>query len=103
MKVLKLEEFKALAVQRFGELTHKWKFVCPHCKTAQSAEDLVSAGVKKEEVEKYVGFSCIGRFDETKGCNWTLGGLFQLHELEIETEDGKRHKHFDLADANEQE
>lgn len=99
MKILKLEEFKKLAAERFGSETHKWKFVCPRCKTAQSAEDLVAAGVSKDDVEKYVGFSCIGRFDETKGCNWTLGGLFQLHDLEIETEDGKLHKHFDLAEA----
>lgn len=100
MKKLKLEEFWNLASQRFGPDPRVWKFVCPRCKTAQSAEDLVNAGVSKDDVEKYIGFSCIGRFDEAKGCNWTLGGLFQLHELEIETGDGEFHKSFDLAEAS---
>ena len=99
MKVLKLEEFKRLATERFGSEAHKWKFVCPRCKTAQSAEDFVDAGVGIGHVGDYIGFSCIGIFEKEKGCDWTLGGLLQLHDLEIETEDGKLHKHFDLAEA----
>lgn len=99
IKTIKLEAFKKLATERFGEDTKKWKFVCPNCQAAQSAEDLVAAGVDKTEVQKYVGFSCIGRFTEDQGCNWTLGGLFQIHEIEIETEDGQLHRHFDLAEV----
>ena len=34
---------------------------------------------------------------ENQGCDWTLGGLLQIHEIEIETDDGERHVHFDLA------
>lgn len=66
------------------------RFVCPHCKTPQSAKDLIEVGAGKDfdEVEKYLGFSCIGRFTNDRGCDWTLGGLFQLHELEIILEDG---------------
>ncbi len=71
-------------------------FQCPICGTLQSANDLIEAGAGKDldEVEGYVGFSCIGRFDKTRGCDWTLGGLFGLHNLEVITPDGKHHPRF---------
>lgn len=79
--------------------------ICPRCRTVQSARDLIDAGAGKdfEAVEKYLGFSCLGRFTgapsprrEPDGnpCNWTLGGLFALHELEVITDDGERHPRF---------
>lgn len=66
-------------------------FQCPHCKTLQSTQDLINAGAGKtpEDIDHYIGFSCIGRFDKSKGCDWTLGGLFQIHELEIIFPDGE--------------
>lgn len=74
-------------------------FVCPACKTVQSARDLIKAGAGQtfEDVNAFLGFSCFGRFTSAgsarkepdgKPCNWTLGGLFQIHELEVETEEG---------------
>ena len=77
-------------------------------KTVQSAADLIAAkaGASMGEVEKYLGFSCVGRFTGAKSprkkpdgspCNWTLGGLFSLHELEVVTEDGEHHPSFELA------
>jgi hypothetical protein len=35
------------------------------------------------------------------GCNWTLGGLFQMHALEVVTEDGERHPRFEVATPEE--
>lgn len=99
MKTMTLEELKKVAKERFGEDGNKWAFVCPVCKTRQTAEDLLAAGVSKEDVSGKIGFSCIGRFTRDKGCDWTLGGLLHLHELEIETPDGKKHMHFDLAEV----
>ena len=32
-----------------------------------------------------------------KPCNWTLGGLFALHKLEVVTPDGEKHPRFELA------
>lgn len=101
MKVISLEAFKAEATKRFGEDAKKWQFKCVKCGTTQSAEDLVAAGVPKEKVDRFIGFSCIGRWDKNKGCDWTLGGLFTIHEIEIETPDGKRHPHFELAPEGE--
>ena len=82
--------------------------MCPMCGTVQSDADLIAAGAGADfdEVEKYLGFSCVGRFTgagsprekpDGKPCNWTLGGLFALHRLEVVTPDGKRHPRFELA------
>ncbi|MBX4388894.1 hypothetical protein K4H03_22740, partial [Mycobacterium tuberculosis] len=65
-------------------------FICPICRFEQSPRDFIEAGVGStfEDVERFVAFSCIGRWTGANGpretpdgkpCNWTLGGLFQLH------------------------
>lgn len=86
---------------------------CPICCTAESGADLVAAGAGGDfdAAQHYLGFSCIGRFTGAggqvkatppgKSCNWTLGGLFQMHELEVITEDGERHPLFEPASPTE--
>ncbi len=71
-------------------------FQCPACKTLQSGNDLIKvSGLSRDEVRKYIGFSCIGRLNnKASGCDWTLGGLLQIHELEVVTEDGQTHPVF---------
>lgn len=105
MKTLTVEEFRA-ELKKQNVPNTEIKFVCPMCGTVQSANDLIAAGAGKtfEDVEKYIGFSCVGRFTgagsprkkpDGKPCNWTLGGLFQFHKLEVITPDGKHHPHFE--------
>jgi len=85
---------------------------CPMCGTVQSATSLIKAEAGSDfyEVEKYLGFSCVGRFTgagyprekpDGEPCNWTLGGMFTLHTLEVETVDGKRHPRFEVATPEE--
>lgn len=105
------DELVAEMQKRFGADAKQWTFVCPMCKTRQSANDFYAAGFKPGtgEVNKYLGFSCIGRFTNAgehktgtppgKGCNWTLGGLFQIHELEIILPDGKRSACMEIAEV----
>lgn len=111
MKTMTLEEFQqALLAQGVPSHEH-FAFKCPQCHTIQSATDLILAGAGDtfEQVEKYLGFSCVGRWKgETftlgrfgLGCDWTLGGLFQLHELEVITPDDKSHPRFELATPEE--
>lgn len=107
MITMSLAEFQA-AVRAQGVERIDAAFTCPRCATVQSARSLIAAGagVDFDSVKRYLGFSCIGRFTgagsaRTKPdgapCNWTLGGLFQLHELEVVTDDGKAHPHFEVA------
>jgi hypothetical protein len=111
-EVISHEEFLArLEAQGMeGEAQH-FAFICPACHTVQSATSLFRAGVPKEEVPKYIGFSCVGRWtkagpatgrkrEKYQGCDWTLGGLLQIHELEVE-KDGEKHQHFQPASKAE--
>lgn len=88
-------------------------FKCCRCGTIQSMASLIAAGAAKDEAgaERFIGFSCIGRFtgrgghDDAsppgQGCNWTCGGLFQFHELEVITPDGRAHPRFELTTPQE--
>ena len=107
MKTLTLQEFQA-TLKAQGLASIDMAVVCPMCKTVQSARSLINAGAGADfgAVEQYLGFSCVGRFTgapsprkqpDGEPCNWTLGGLFQLHDLEVITPDGKHHPHFEPA------
>jgi hypothetical protein len=93
--------------------------VCPICGTVQSLASLIKAGVAADKAENYIGFSCEGRFTDAgpwpsskdmtakakkrravRGCNWTLGGLFKVHNLEI-MQDGVTHPMFEVASADD--
>lgn len=107
MKSVTLEQFRE-ELKAQGVDTVDCAFICPRCRTVQSARDLIDAGAGNtlDEVEKYVGFSCVGRWTEAgsprrkpdgQPCNWTLGGLFSVHKLEVITPDGEAHPHFEVA------
>ena len=82
--------------------------VCPMCGTVQSARDMIAAGagLDFDAVERFLGFSCVGRWTNAgpprrrpdgNPCNWTLGGLFRTHKLEVIDDDGTRHPRFEVA------
>jgi hypothetical protein len=106
MRTITLEQFitelKAQGVPR----SHV-AFVCPVCKTVQSLATLMKAAEASEhDMEIYLGFSCVGRWTNAgphkrghdgHGCDWTLGGLLHLHELEVIDASGTRHMRFEIA------
>lgn len=111
IKALTLEEFH-LACQAQAPSNDLIVFKCPTCGCLQCARELIAAGAGAtfEDVWKYAGFSCIGRFQgagspraerDGKPCNWTLGGLFQVHRFEVITPDGAHHPLFELATPEE--
>ena len=110
MRSITLEQFQQ-EVKQQGVPREHFAVRCPVCNTVQSMASLIAAGCPESEVEQYVGFSCVGRFTKAgpfhkgdrpgKGCDWTLGGLFRVHKLEIVTPDGEKHMHFDLASPAE--
>lgn len=91
-------------------------FVCPVCGTVQSMASLAKAGVPDDKIELQIGYSCEGRWTDAgpwprspaaarashRGCDWTLGGLFTIHRLEVEMED-KAHPVFDIASREQAE
>lgn len=106
MKKVTLEEFFA-ELKAQGVPRRHLAFVCPMCKTTQSMDCLITAGAGKTEddVDGYIGFSCVGRWTRAgsprkqpdgKPCNWTLGGLLQLHDMVV-VKDGEERPHFASA------
>lgn len=107
MQTMTLDEYKAAVIAQ-GVPHEHIAVKCPMCGTIQSGADLIKAGAGADfdAVEKYLAFSCVGRFTgagsprkkpDGKPCNWTLGGFFQLHKLVVVTPDGQRHPRFELA------
>ena len=63
-------------------------FKCVGCGHVQSFASF-ERYMPLEDTYKYAYFSCEGRVDKSRGCDWTLGGLFQIHKLEIVAEGGE--------------
>lgn len=116
VKTMTLQEYMAALRAQGIEKVADTVVVCVVCGTPQSCEDFIAAGAGKDfcEVERYWGFSCIGRFlnsgsafggrEQKKrkntnpiGCDWTLGGLFHIHTLEVVDEEGRHHMKFEPA------
>lgn len=87
-------------------------FKCIRCGTIQSGRDFMRAtGKTFDEIERWLGFSCIGRFTNAgphkdgtprgRGCDWTLGGLFSIHNLVVIDDDGVEHPTFAVASPEE--
>lgn len=104
-------EVKAQGVERIDVAV-----ICPLCDTPQSMRALIAAGAGATEadVEKFIGFSCIGRFTgagsgfakdhpKGKGCDYTLGGLFKLPRLMVLLPDGEKFPHFEIAPKEQAE
>lgn len=107
MQTMTIEEFRNAVKEQDVPREH-FAFKCPMCGTVQSSHDLIKAGAGKdfEEVFKYLGFSCFGRFtkagpprktNDGQPCNWTLGGLLRMHKLEVVDDEGTHHPHFEPA------
>jgi hypothetical protein len=78
-----LEEGESL----FGKDKTKWRFKCPSCGNSQTFDEFVPL-MDKEKIESVLYFSCIGRWDKTQGCDYTLGGLFVIANVYV-IKDGK--------------
>lgn len=110
------ERFKAQGVSAREHIAFK----CPVCGTVQSIASLTKAGAPPAKIENFVGFSCEGRFSNAgpwpsdkrkgrafdarravRGCDWTLGGLFRIHNLEVINAEGVPQPTFEVASAEE--
>lgn len=85
------------AERRFGPNGRDIQFRCVSCGEVQTAGQFVELGFTPDEAMNRVSISCIGRWAKDRGCDWTLGGLFQFHELEVVTEDGRHVPCFEFA------
>lgn len=107
MKTMTIDDLHMACIEQANE-NLQVAFKCPMCGCLQTGQDFIDAGAatNSDQAMGYAGFSCLGRFTKAEGprkkpdgkrCNWTLGGLFQMHKLEVVTQDGQSHPHFELA------
>jgi hypothetical protein len=96
MKRISFEEWKNKAIELYGPIKEDWKFKCVKCGQVQTLQDFKDTGIDNAETMFY--YSCIGRFVKNRGCDWTLGGLFQIHNLEVIAPDGHIVPVFEFAD-----
>jgi hypothetical protein len=76
--------FLAEGERLFGPHGRDWAFRCPACGAAQTPAQFVALGLTEDQALSRVYGSCLGRLrGATQGCDWTLGGLFQIHTLEV--------------------
>lgn len=113
MQTMTIPEFHAALKAQGVSSREDFAFRCPMCGTVRSARSLMlgGAGGGFDEVERFLGFSCVGRFTDAgphkngvpagRGCDWTLGGLLSLHCLEVIDQDGVGHPRFEPASAQE--
>lgn len=115
MEKITHDEFRARLSAQGMEREHS-AFICPMCGTGQSMALLRGAGVPEDKLDTQIGFSCVGRWNnagpatregkpantDKPGCDWTLGGLFRLHQLEVEHA-GKSHPMFVIASKEQAE
>lgn len=114
MKKITAAEFHAEMKAQGAQDRQDIAFKCVACGTVQSIRSLVNAGLTAEQAESRIGFACEGRQrgakgavdrapadPEIRGCNWSLGGLFHIHKVEVTTPDGKVHPTFELATSEE--
>lgn len=64
-----------------------YTFKCVRCGHVQSAASLVRY-ISADKALNTAYFACEGRFNRDVDCDWTLGGLFQIHKLEVLSDAG---------------
>lgn len=83
------ERWLAIAAELFGEDPRAWRFTCPACGHEQSHNEVKARKPDVGDTSGWIYFSCEGRHNPGHGCDWTLGGLFQVHTLEVLEESGR--------------
>ena len=98
MKKLSHREWINEAIELFGKDSKNWSFVCPSCGHIQSIKSVLehNPSLDLKDVQNWIHYNCEGRYNEGNGCNWTLGGLFHIHKIEI-IYNGKNIPSFEFA------
>lgn len=74
------KEWRKEGERRFGKNPEDWKFKCPACGRINTGQEFRDAGAEPDSMY----CECIGRYDESKGCNWAAYGLFDICTVEVE-------------------
>jgi len=98
MLLIKEADWRNVALQHYKDVKGI-EFECPSCKHKQSINSIMKNNSKltEQEVRDFIAVNCEGRSTKGKGCDWTLGGLFQIHDVEVLKEDGSKYGVFNFS------
>jgi len=82
-------EWKALGKKLYGDDPRQWEFRCVQCGNVQSHASVTKRNPQIGNTSTWIYYSCEGRHTDGVGCDWTLGGLFRIHQREVDDEKGK--------------
>ena len=88
MRTLTHDEWHARGRELYGDDPRKWRFRCVACGNIQSHESVTERNPRIGDTSRWIYYACEGRHTDGVGCDWTLGGLFKVHKLEVR--DGER-------------
>lgn len=74
-------EWLADLKSKYGDDQNQWRFKCPSCGWIQCKQDFIDAGIELSG-DQHMN-NCIGRWVSDRGCDWSLGGLFQIHKTAV--------------------
>jgi len=83
------EAWLAIGAELFGRDPRAWRFKCPGCGHEQSHNEAKERKPDVGDTSGWIYFACEGRRNPAVGCDWTLGGLFQIHTLEVIEDSGR--------------
>ena len=94
--IVNYEDWLTELKKRFGNDAKNWAFKCPSCGNIQTANDFIKH--KIDEPESKVYYNCIGRYVKGVGCDWSLGGFFNINKVSV-MKDAKIFPVFEMADS----
>ena len=98
-KRISFDEWKAEAIRLYGRDERNWRFKCPNCGHVQCGKEVRERNPSLiGTISDWITCNCEGRHTPGIGCNWTLGGLFQIHKVEV-TIGQKIIRAFEFADT----
>lgn len=78
---LTLQDWQRIASEFYGE-PRAWRFRCASCGNVQSGASVREHNAAITNAQ-WVFSNCEGRHTKGHGCDWTLGGLFSIHTVEV--------------------
>lgn len=111
-ETITIDEWRKKGTELFGKDSTKWLFVCPVCRTPQTAQDFIDSGLSEDEARSSIAIECIGRHlpkaqsqkaisdakvIKGKPCDYAGYGFFKLNPVAVEDDDGHVFNIFDFA------
>ena len=99
MIIIKEKDWLRVSIEHYKNVNDV-EFKCPSCGHVQSVNSLMKNNhdLTKEDACLTAFSRCEGRINKDRGCDWTLYGLLQIHNMIILNEDGGKIPAFDFAD-----